>query len=53
MRKIGFELMTAVFSLLLLLIKFETLFIQVSLAIRGGYIPGKSSTANTKTAILS
>jgi len=27
--------------------------IQVSLAIRGGYVPGKSSTANTKTVILS
>jgi len=28
--------------------------IQVSLAIRGGYVPGKSSTAaNTKTSILS
>jgi len=27
--------------------------IQVSLTIRGGYVPGKSSTENTKTAILS
>jgi len=27
--------------------------IQVALAIRRGYVPGKSSTANTKTAILS
>jgi len=27
--------------------------IQVSLAIRGGYVPGKSSNANTKTTILS
>ncbi len=27
--------------------------IQVSLAIRGGYVPEKSSTAKTKTAILS
>jgi len=27
--------------------------LQVSLAIRGGYVPEKSSTANTKTAILS
>jgi len=31
----------------------ETLRIQVSLAIRGGYVPGKSSIENTKTAILS
>jgi len=29
------------------------LYIQVSLAIRGGNVPGKSSTTNTKTAILS
>ncbi len=28
-------------------------FIQVSLAIRGGYVPGKFSTANTKTPVLS
>ncbi len=27
--------------------------IQVSLAIRGGYVPGKFSTANTKTPVLS
>ncbi len=27
--------------------------IQVSLAIRGGYVPGKLSTANTKTPVLS
>jgi len=27
--------------------------IQVSLAIRGGYVPGKLSTAKTKTPVLS
>jgi len=27
--------------------------IQVSLAIRGGYVPGKLSTENTKTPVLS
>jgi len=33
--------------------KMASFAVQVSLAIRGGCVPGKSSTANTKTAILS
>jgi len=31
----------------------EWIEVQVSLAIRGGYVPGKLSTANTKTPVLS
>ncbi len=29
------------------------LYVEVSLAIRGGYVPGKFSTVNTKTPVLS
>jgi len=41
------------FCCLMILHASRYIVIQVSLTIRGGYVPGKFSTANTKTPVLS